>query len=69
MISFKKWLLTKESSPSTRRALGQYPPQPNDFFVRPPYGLANTCKKIKGFKLSNMKIANLCSKEPNSKED
>lgn len=68
MISFKKWLFTKESSASTRRALGIYPPQPGDFFVRPPYGLANTCKKLDGFKLSNMNVANLCKGQGKKKK-
>jgi hypothetical protein len=63
MFNFKSWLNANESSPSTRRALGTYPPQPGDFFVRPPYGKASTCKKVGGFKLYNMDISSLCKEK------
>lgn len=60
MISFSQWLAMRESSASTRRAIGLYPPQPGDLFVRPPYGKDVTCKKLGGFKLVNMDVTKIC---------
>lgn len=60
MISFKNWLSAHESSASTRRATGPYPPQPGDFFVRPPYGKEKTCGKIGEFKTVNMDVTKIC---------
>lgn len=60
MIDFKNWLAAQESSASTRRATGPYPPQPGDFFVRPPYGKEKTCGKIGQFKTYNMDVSKIC---------
>lgn len=60
---FKSWLKTIESSASTRRATGPYPPQPGDFFVRPPYGKDKTCGKIGQWKTYNMDVTKICGKK------
>jgi hypothetical protein len=62
---FKRWL---ESSPSTRRALGLYPPQPGDVFVRPPYGKEFTCKKLNDFPLDNMDVSKICGGKKKKKK-
>ena len=66
-LSFKDWVLAQESSPSTRRATGIYPPQPGDFFVRPPYGKEKTCGKIGQFKTYNMDVTKICGKADKAK--
>jgi hypothetical protein len=63
MTTFKDWLTVRESSASTRRALGIYPPQPGDFFVRPPYGKDSTCRKIGSFRTYNMDVTKICGKK------
>jgi hypothetical protein len=67
MIDFKNWLSAQESSASTRRATGPYPPQPNDFFIRPPYGKENTCAKIGEFKPINMDVSKICGSKKKGK--
>ncbi len=67
MKGFKEWLQANESSPSTRRATGAYPPQPGDFFVRPPYGKDATCGKIGQFKTFNMDVTAICGDKDGKK--
>jgi len=67
-MGFREWLKQVESTPSTRNALGIYPPQADTIFVRPSYSQANFCRKIKmpGVKLDNMNTASLCGKKKKS---
>lgn len=69
MKTFSQWLAIRESSPSTRRATGIYPPQPGDFFVRPPYGKEKTCRKIGEFKPVNMDVSAICGSGPKPPAD
>lgn len=64
MQSFKKWLMTTESSARTRAATNPgIPAQADLVFVKPPYGKMSFCKKIKqpGVRLDNMKT-DVCKK-------
>lgn len=64
MIKFAEWLKARESSPSTRNALGIYPPQADTIMSRPSYSQAKFCDKIKapGVKLDNMNVKMVCGK-------
>jgi hypothetical protein len=69
MINFKEWLKARESTPSTRNALGIYPPQADTIMSRPSYSQIRFCDKIKapGVKLDNMNTDMVCGKRKNKK--
>lgn len=64
-MKFRDWLQQIESTPSTRNALGIYPPQADTIFSRPSYSQANFCRKIKapGVRLDNMNTKQVCGKK------
>lgn len=65
MMSFKEFFKQSESSPSTRHAMGPYPPQPDDAFARPGYSQSKFCGKMadKKFKPVNMDTSMVCGKK------
>ena len=70
MISFKDWLIAQESSSATRHALGsgwEYPPSPEDFITRPPYGKMRACGAIGKYKTYNIDVSKICGKKDSHK--
>ena len=69
LISFKEWIKVKESSPSTRNAMGIYPPQADTVMSKPGYSQNRFCDKIKapGVKLDNMNTSMVCGKKRTKK--